>query len=209
MAHIVLVTVSAKAKGPPMMHRLMFAGLVCAGSLTACATDPDLAATDQTISDDACPPNTPAALAPAADQDLAFTFDATGVQIYNCTGGAWVFSAPDAQLYQSSDRHPVGHHYAGPTWEYQDGSLVVAAKTAGATVDPSAIPWLLLTAKGHGPIDGRMSEVTSIQRLETAGGLAPVGACTNGAVANVPYTATYYFYKTRPDHPERNTRCGG
>ncbi len=191
-----------------MIKQAMFAGACC---LAACATDPETTATaEQDIASCECPPNTPAALAPAADQDLAFTLDAIGVQIYNCTNGAWVFSAPDAQLYKNQDfDHSVGHHFAGPTWEYQDGSTVVGKKVAAATVDPTAIPWLLLTAASHGTIDGRMTEITSVQRLETAAGLAPAGACTTGDVANVPYTATYFFYRTHADHTDRNTRCGG
>ena len=36
----------------------------------------------------------------------------------------------------------------------------------------SAIPWLLLTAKSNGP-EGSFSNVTSIQRVNTVGGIAP------------------------------------
>jgi len=193
-----------------MIKQAMFAGLCLAGSLTACATDPTVATDDQALSDSACPASMPAGLAPAADQDLAFTLHATGVQIYSCTNGAWAFIAPDAQLYEQDPSEPVGHHFACPTCQFDDGSSVVGAKVAAATVDPTAIPWLLLTAKSHGPIDGRMTDVTSIQRLETTGGNSPAGPCTTGDVANVPYTATYFFYTSRhANNPELNTRCGG
>src|SRR5262249_19584484 len=103
-----------------MIKQAMFAGACC---LAACATDPLATSTaEQDVDACECPPNTPASLAPAADQDLAFTLDAIGVQIYNCTNGAWVFSAPDAQLYKNGNfHHSVGHHFAGPMWEYQDG----------------------------------------------------------------------------------------
>ena len=175
--------------------------------LAACATDPRTASGVETLSDNACPDNTPAQLAPAADQDLDFKLDAVGVQIYSCNAtGAWVFVAPDAQLYAGDEL--VGHHYAGPTWEYEDGSTVVAAKLAGVTVDASAIPWLLLGAKSHNAIDGRMTRVSAVQRLETAFGTAPAGACTPGDTANVPYTATYFFYRTKTNNPSHNTRCG-
>jgi uncharacterized protein DUF3455 len=163
----------------------------------------------------ACPANVPAALAPAADQDLAFVTAASGVQEYTCNGTAWVFVAPDAQLYPEhacGDAEAVGHHYAGPTWEwYEDGSTVVAAKKAAATVDATAIPWLLLTATSHGPNDGRMADITSVQRLETVGGNAPATGCDAdhvGASANVPYTAHYFFYRTRTNG-HHNVRCGG
>jgi hypothetical protein len=163
----------------------------------ACVADPEVSSTDQAIHDRGLPPNIPAALTPAADQVLAFHLNAIGVQKYTCTAGAWVFVAPDAQLYNDHSAHSVGHHYAGPTWEYQDGSTVVAAKVAAASVDPASIPWLLLTAKSHNAIDGRMTDVSSIQRLETHGGNAPAGGCADGATLDVPYTATYFFYRTR------------
>jgi hypothetical protein len=43
-----------------------------------------------------------------------------------------------------------------------------------------------------------MAEVTYIQRLNTAGGLAPASGCDAshiGATANVAYNAQYAFYK--------------
>jgi len=47
-----------------------------------------------------------------------------------------------------------------------------------------------------GPTEGdRLSETTFIQRLNTAGGVAPTTACTVGAMALVPYTAEYFFDK--------------
>ena len=195
-----------------MTKHFTFASFASFVSFAACATAPapQSSSVDQTISDDVCPAGVPASLAPAADQNLAFYLDATGVQIYKCNAaGAWAFTAPDALLYQPNGDQstPVVHHYAGPTWEWlDDGSTVVGKKLAAATVDKTAIPWLLLAGASHGALDGRMSDVTSIQRLETAFGLAPAGACTPGDVANVPYTATYFFYRTTDG--ERILRCG-
>jgi hypothetical protein len=167
----------------------------------------DLDSFEQNIGAEACPAGTPAALAPAADQDLAFSLDARGVQKYTCTAaGTWLFVAPEADVYR--DNVTFIHHYAGPTWEWLDGSTVVGARVAGATVDATAIPWLLLRAASHGTIEGKMTDVTAIQRVNTTGGLAPAGACTPGATADVPYTAVYLFYRTKADHPENNTRCG-
>jgi hypothetical protein len=191
-----------------MTKHFMFASLA---SFAACATAPapPTSSVDQTVSDDVCPADVPAALAPAAGQNLAFYLDATGSQIYHCSAaGAWAFFAPDALLYQPNGQgDAVVHHYAGPTWAWlDDGSTVVGKKLAAATVDKTAIPWLLLAGASHGPLDGRMSEVTAIQRLETSGGLAPAGACTPGDVANVPYSATYFFY--RATDGERTIRCG-
>jgi len=188
-------------------------------SLVACAATPSAptVSADQTIERDACPDGVPAALAPALDQDLSFVLNASGVQEYTCqataTGFGWVFVAPDADLYlTSNDPNIVGHHFAGPTWEYEDGSFVVGRKVAAKTVDSTAIPWLLLVAASHGGPDGRMSDITSIQRLETAGGLAPATGCDAdhaGTAANVPYTASYFFYVTRDPDKTNNQRCGG
>lgn len=193
------------------MNRSILLATILAAA--GCATSPvDSSSTaTQSVTADLCPANTPASLAPAADQDLAFALAATGVQKYTCNGTAWVFVAPDAWLHPLHDLDEVvGHHYAGPTWEYEDGSTVVAAKAAGALVDPASIPWLLLVAKSHNAIDGRMSNVTAIQRLSTSGGNAPATGCDAdhaGATADVPYTATYFFYRTHDGN--NNVRCGG
>jgi hypothetical protein len=151
-----------------------------------------------------CPANVPAALAVGPDQELFRAYPAEGVQIYACTATGWVFESPDALLLKpdsddgEGERVIVGHHYAGPTWEYKDHSLVVGARVAGVPSPlPGTIPWLLLKATAHGP-QGKFSEVTSIQRLDTVGGIAPATGCdatTVGAKARVPYTATYYFYR--------------
>ncbi len=193
---------------------------VLALSFGACATDgPDAGeeavdSIESAISSDICPEGVPPELAPAPDQHLAFVLSATGVQKYTCaataTGFAWTLVAPDADLFRSDCQ--VGTHYAGPTWEYRDGSTVVGARVAGATLEPTAIPWLLLTAASHGGEDGKMTAVSSIQRLSTTGGVAPATGCDAdhaGAAVDVPYAADYFFYKTRTRHQQRNVRCGG
>ena len=148
-------------------------------------------------------PDVPAALAVPRGNRLAFLRDATGQQIYGCqanaTGYGWVLIAPDADLFKPNGRL-AGSHYAGPTWEALDGSTVVGARVAAYSADPSAIPWLLLSAVSHAG-HGRMSKVSFIQRLETAGGLAPTTGCDAdhvGAQVGVDYTATYYFYEPKP-----------
>jgi len=161
-----------------------------------------------------CPAGTPAVLAPPADQNLAFVLDATGVQQYVCsataTGAAWTLVAPVADLF--SNGFMAGTHYAGPTWEANDGSTVIGARVQGVTVDATAIQWLLLSVVGHGGSWlGAMSDVTAIQRLSTTAGLAPATGCNVdlvGARVDVPYTAKYYFYRTSILPPLLNTRCG-
>ena len=72
---------------------------------------------------------------------------------------------------------------------------MVGSRLAGSTVDSSAIPWLLLQAKtAEGP--SIFALTTYVQRVNTAGGLAPAAAGTSaGQVARVPYTAQYVFYR--------------
>jgi hypothetical protein len=149
------------------------------------------------------PPDAPEALRPPADQVLVLEVAAKGVQIYECSASKdqperfeWAFKAPEAELFDKTDRK-VGKHYAGPTWESTDGSMVVGeAKAHDAGPDPSAIPWLLLSAKSNSGA-GVFSKIKSIQRLQTVGGKAPSAPCGRDnaqQVVRVPYKAGYYFY---------------
>jgi hypothetical protein len=146
-----------------------------------------------------CGGNVPAALVAPPGNKVAFQLEAVGVQIYTCTatttGATWTLTAPEATLHDAA-RKEAGTHYAGPTWEAKDGSKVVGARLAAATPDPASIPWLLLGAASHSG-EGRMAEVTFVQRLDTSGGIAPTDGCDPdhlGAVRRVDYTATYCFY---------------
>lgn len=177
----------------------------CGGS--AREADEATASSGEALSHDR-PPVVDPSLAVPVGNELAFSLEGVGVQIYACTatatGYAWVFTAPEANLLDKHGR-TVGKHFAGPTWEWlKDQSTVVGAKVAGLTVDASAIPWLLLKAASNTG-DGKMSKITFVQRLSTVGGLAPASGCdatTVGASARVPYTAQYYFF-------EAEEHCGG
>jgi hypothetical protein len=79
---------------------------------------------------------------------------------------------------------------------------VRASSNDPAYVEPGAIPWLLVEVAGAqlGPMGGGfLTSATFIHRVNTTGGLAPTTGCTKradvGAVALVPYTADYFFYK--------------
>jgi hypothetical protein len=142
----------------------------------------------------------PAKLQPPAGNAPYLTAHAIGVQSYACTatadGPKWQFVAPSAVLYD--DRYGlVAIHFAGPTWQAKDGSQVVGQKLDGATVDPTAIPWLLLKAASTTP--GTFGPATYVQRLNTRGGLEPgAAACSAasvGAERHIPYTADYRFWK--------------
>lgn len=148
-------------------------------------------------------PPAPAALEPPAGEVLRLSLMGKGVQIYQCTASAdapvrfeWKFQAPEAQLFDT-DGHVIGKHFAGPTWEAADGSSVVGeVRARDAGPDPSSIPWLLLTVKSVNG-SGIFSNVHSIQRLNTTGGVPPgesCGAANANQVVRVPYSANYYFY---------------
>ena len=135
-----------------------------------------------------------------------FAAKAQGFQIYQWlpkkeapTQYEWVFKAPEADLFDAQG-NKMGRHYAGPTWDSNDGSKVVGALKAHVdSKDAGAVPWLLLMAKSHGG-SGMFSKVTSIQRLDTVGGKAPstnVDVPKVGQELRVPYTATYYFYGSK------------
>jgi hypothetical protein len=149
----------------------------------------------------------PLNLRPPGAQVVSLETFASGVQIYECASKPdqpstyeWTFRSPEATLVDRSGR-TVGKHYAGPTWESIDGSSVigeVSERDPGPT--PSAIPWLLLRAKATAGA-GMFTPTKSIQRLRTAGGVAPTepcGAANAKQLARVPYKATYVFYVAAP-----------
>ena len=140
--------------------------------------------------------NIPASLQVPASNVLTFAAHGRGVQIYtwNAASAKWVFAAPHAVLFED-DGQVVGIHFAGPTWQNDDGSKIVGSKVASVTVDTNAIPWLLLSAVSvTGP--GIFADVTYVQRLHTQGGLAPASPGTvDGQQVLVPYSAEYLFYK--------------
>lgn len=134
----------------------------------------------------------------ARGETLVATVHAQGAQVYECKADAsgklaWQFREPIATLLMNGKT--IGRHYAGPNWELADGSLAlakVAAMAPGAT--PADIPLLKLdvvSRNGSGLIGG----ISTIQRLNTKGGVAKGSCETAGAFLNVPYSADYAFYK--------------
>jgi hypothetical protein len=137
-----------------------------------------------------------------ADQTLLFKIAAKGTQIYVCQAPAdhpkdftWTLKAPQADLFQAETK--VGRHYAGPTWEANDGSKIMGqVKVKVKAPQADAIPWLLLTAKSAGN-KGMFAPVNWVQRLNTVGGQAPATGCDRShqnQETAVGYSADYYFY---------------
>jgi Protein of unknown function (DUF3455) len=145
---------------------------------------------------------------------------ALGTQNYVCLPSgaavAWTLFGPQATLFDDSTNQQITHFLSvnpiengtlRATWQHSgDTSRVWAAATASSSdpnyVAPGAIPWLLLEMVGtqYGPNLGhKMTETTFIQRVNTAGGIAPATGCTAstdiGKKVFVPYTADYIFYR--------------
>jgi hypothetical protein len=129
---------------------------------------------------------------------------AEGAQIYVCKQKseeslsqlrtlAWQLREPIATL--RSNGMSIGRHYAGPNWDYFDGSGVkgqVVATAPGATEND--IPWLNLDVVEHRG-NGILSSVTAVQRINTKGGVA-LGPCeVAGSSLIVPYSADYVFVR--------------
>jgi Protein of unknown function (DUF3455) len=123
---------------------------------------------------------------------------AQGAQVYDCkpdTAGnlIWQFREPIATLVM--DGKTTGRHYAGPSWELVDGSAVTGKLQGRApSATPKDIPLLkleVLSNRGTGMLAG----VTTIQRINTKGGIAEGSCDVAGALLSVSYSADYIFLK--------------
>lgn len=155
-------------------------------------------------------PNVPDAIQPPAGEELVLRARATGFQIYVCRPDAdgkpaWTLKAPEAALFDEQG-NVIGRHFGGPTWQLNDGSQITGKMVAKVdALDAEAIPWLLLTVTSNSG-KGALSSVTSIQRVNTVGGLAPeslppaaveCSPSTGEVEFKSSYSADYYFYARR------------
>lgn len=166
------------------------------------------------------PPAVPTAIqAPAGNRPFLVGY-ATGTQNYIClpqgAGFAWTLFGPQATLFNDEAVQNMTHFLSPnpdeggalrPTWQHsRDTSAVWGVRMEGSSdpafVEPGAIEWLLLRVVGQerGPTGGgRLAEATYLQRIHTAGGMAPATGCSLatdvGKRAFVPYSADYVFYK--------------
>jgi Tfp pilus assembly protein PilF len=133
------------------------------------------------------------------EERLFFYVHAKGDQVYTCKGdGAqfvWALMAPDAKLFDK-DGKPFGRHFAGPSWEADDGSRVTGKAVASASLDADSIPWLIVNIISHDG-NGVLSPATRILRVNTKGGKAPAPGCDASHAdqqVRVSYSADYLFY---------------
>ncbi len=141
-------------------------------------------------------------LAGAARAGDAVELRGKGVQIYTCAASgdsfSWKLKAPDAVLLDPLGQE-VGKHFAGPSWQAKDGSVVVGEVLVSSSGEAGAVPWLVLRAKSHTG-EGLFETVKYIVRSRTVGGVPPSGGCDKehpNAEAKVDYTAIYTFFSAQ------------
>jgi hypothetical protein len=142
----------------------------------------------------------PASISAPGEPEVA-KFHAEGAQIYECKLAndgklTWQFREPIATLLL--DGKTLGRHYAGPTWEHSDGSAVTGKQIASAPGDtPADIAWLKLeTTANRGT--GILSSATTVQRINTRGGVVTGGCDQPGSFRSAPYSADYVFLRKDP-----------
>ena len=178
------------------------------------------------------PPAVPDKLKVEAGNTAFLVGHASGTQDYIClpsgAGFAWTLFTPQATLFNGASKQVITHFFSpNPsehgtirvTWQdSQDASTVwgklVQSSAEAPFVAPDAIPWLLLDVKDtgarKGPTGGgALTATTFVQRVNTAGGVAPPTGCAQlgdvGAKAFVPYSADYVFFRSTA----RNDAEGG
>lgn len=165
------------------------------------------------------PPQVPRDIRVPAGNRVSFVGHAVGTQNYVClpadTGFKYVLFTPRATL-TGDNGQPVATHYFSPnpldgtirpTWEQSTDTStvwggVIATSTDSDFVTQGAIAWLLIqpVALQGGSAGGEgLTATTFVQRLNTAGGVAPSSGCELttdvGNQVFVPYTADYFFYE--------------
>ena len=134
----------------------------------------------------------------APGETVVLTLHAVGLQYYECKPDAdgklvWTFDSPQATL--TTGDKIAGYHSAGPTWELTDGSGITGKAVANTPgTNANDIPWLKLEVASHKGT-GRLSDVTTVQRINTVGG-ALKGSCDREkAGRGMPYSADYVFLR--------------
>lgn len=144
----------------------------------------------------------PVPLQVGSDEALQEALTASGVQMYVCRRSAeglnWRADGAQASLFDAG-HDEVGAIVPGEYFTAHDDSIFAGRVAAEAEMAPVTLPWQRIAKRytaGSPESDGRLSHVTSIQRVLTAGGV-PFGLrCgIDGQSLSVPYAATYLLYR--------------
>jgi hypothetical protein len=186
------------------MNRLV-AGSILISALGACGSSAPAPASG-TLS----LPDVPDAIKAPVDEHVAGRFHIEAVETYACRaaatdGGmayAWISIMFDAKI-EDWDTHAVigtHTHAPAPTFTSNDGSSVVG-KPVAQVPSPTGTggPWLLLSAVSHSGT-GMFSNVTSLQRINTAGASSPQATCdatTNPTAQQTVNGSSDFYYYTK------------
>ena len=149
------------------------------------------------------PAGVAATLQPSTAEEAVLALSESGVNIFVCKPRlgapgdyAWSFVAPDATLYDGA--RSVARQTSPNLWESTgDRSSVSGFPRAAQNAGGDNLPWALYLARPAGD-DGMFAGVTSIQRVNTRGGVEPTSGCTAdnaGAEQRIAFNADYYFYR--------------
>lgn len=180
-------------------------------------------ATPRAAGTDVTPPPVPDDLRVLDGSTAYLIGHAYGTQNYSCvpsalspSGFAWTLFGPQATLFDDNNAQMMTHFLSAnpsesgvlrPTWQHSGDTSSAWAAAVATSIDANfvaegAIPWLLLQVKGtgYGPTLGaKLIRTTYIQRVNTAGGMAPATGCSQysdlGKKVFVPYGADYVFYR--------------
>jgi hypothetical protein len=144
----------------------------------------------------------PVPLQVGSDEALQETLTASGVQTYVCRrtaeGLTWRAEGAEASLFDAT-HDEVGAIVPGEYFTAHDDSIFAGRVAAEAEMAPVTLPWQRIAKRytaGSPESDGRLSHVTSIQRVLTAGGIPLGSRCgIDGLSLAVPYGATYLLYR--------------
>ena len=164
-----------------------------------------LVATTGTLAAVPPPSGIAASLRAPADEDPAFVLRGEGSHAFECRPLAsdpnrfgWAFATPDVTLYDAG--RPIARHVAENTWEaIGDRSIVNGVLRARQDAGASNLPWVLFRTQSTADT-GLFAGVTSVQRVNTTGGVAPSDGCdasNAGKETRVAVAADYYFYRRR------------
>ena len=145
-----------------------------------------------------------ASIAAPGDQEAAFVLRGEGTHTFECKPLAsdpnrfgWAFATPDVTLYDAG--RPVARHVAENAWEAIGDRSSVSGVIRARQEAGGNVPWLLFGAQST-PDSGLFAGVTSVQRVNTSGGVAPATGCdasNAGKATSVAVAADYYFYRRR------------
>jgi len=143
----------------------------------------------------------PANLVPAGEREV-HRFAARGMQTYQCkanavSGAIWTYVAAELQLFDDRGVVVGRHTFPPPVWMAVDGSKFTGqVKARENAPQAGAGQWLLLSTRSTG-VEGKFSKITSLQRVNTVGGVAPSSRCDAGnigAVEYMPLIAEFVFF---------------